>query len=75
MSKKSCKRQELLAKNDFGHISQCGCGVAHINLGPMTIRIPADGLAAVAELFAQAVATQRKPAEEVQSVIDPQLAH
>ncbi|MEL7306286.1 MAG: hypothetical protein AAFZ38_03695 [Myxococcota bacterium] len=75
MSQKTCKRHELLAKNDFGHIAQCACGTAHINLGPMTLRIPAHSLEAVAELFAKAASVQAELAQATLVPVDPQLAH
>ena len=61
--KKSCRRQILAKKGNF-QIEGCKCGVAHLEIGPMSLRFQYDALEDLAKVLQTAVENIHKPEAE-----------
>jgi hypothetical protein len=49
-----CHR-EILARSPVGLVERCSCGLFHLTVGPATLRLEPEVLAAVASMLQQAL--------------------
>lgn len=61
-----CKGTGLLAKQEnFGHVVECGCGIIHVTVGPMTLALDFQSLRKLNEMLEQATISANTQAEEI----------
>ena len=64
--KKTCRKKVLAQKGNF-KIEGCNCGVAHLEIGPMSLRFQYGALEDLAEVLETAVNNIKNPVIEEKS--------
>ena len=59
MDGKTCRRATL-ARNGAGSVQRCTCGTVHLTIGPATLRLPPEAVAALRELLSDAAAVMAR---------------
>ena len=54
MHSKPCQRQ-LLAHGSVASVEECGCGIVHVTVGPLSLRLQATAMSELANTLTQAV--------------------
>jgi hypothetical protein len=51
-----CKGKRILAElENFGQISECGCGTFHVSIGPVSVALDSNSLRRLHELVGRAI--------------------
>lgn len=55
----------LAVQENFGHITECGCGTVHVTVGPVTLALDSQALRHLHELVGAAITQQEAAVEEL----------